>query len=246
MKKSEENNNDKNPTSLKLRGAKLVLLDAHAIIHRAYHALPDFATSRGEPTGALYGLVVMLLKIISDLKPDYVVACYDLPKPTYRHEVYEGYKSGRAATDDDLKIQLEKSKEICEALNIPMYSKEGFEADDMLGTIVEKMKNKNVDIIIASGDMDTLQLVDDNYVKVYTLKKGIKDTILYDEKVVKERFGFEPALLVDFKGLRGDPSDNIIGIAGIGEKSATDLIKNFGSIENIYKTLIASMLYKKW
>jgi DNA polymerase-1 len=221
---------------------KLVLLDAHAIIHRAYHALPDFATSKGEPTGALYGLVAMILKIASDLKPDYLVACYDLPKPTYRHEVYEGYKAGRAKTDDDLVLQLEKSKQICEALNIPIYSKEGFEADDMLGTIVEKMRSDGVEIIIASGDMDTLQLVDDakknkSSVKVYTLKKGIKDTILYDEKAVEERYGFEPELLADFKGLRGDPSDNIIGIKGVGEKSAVDLIKNFGGIDEIYKVL---------
>jgi len=213
------------------------LLDAHAIIHRAYHALPDFATSKGEPTGALYGLVLMILKIATDLRPDYIVACYDLPKPTYRHEVYEGYKAGRAKTDDNLALQLEKSKEVCDALSIPIYSKEGFEADDMLGTIVEKTKNdKNLEIIIASGDMDTMQLIDKR-VKVYTLKKGIKDTILYDEKAVIERFGFQPKLLVDFKGLRGDPSDNIIGIAGIGEKSATDLIKNFGTIEEIYKVL---------
>jgi DNA polymerase-1 len=216
---------------------KLVLLDAHAIIHRAYHALPEFATSKGEPTGALYGLTAMILKIAADLKPDYLIACYDLPKPTYRHEVYEGYKSGRAKADGDLIVQLEKSKQICEALNIPIYSKEGFEADDILGTIVEKMRGNGVDIVIASGDMDTLQLVDDDYVKVYTLKKGISDTVLYDEKAVKQRYGFEPDLLPDFKGLRGDPSDNIIGIAGIGEKSATDLIKNFGSIEEIYKVL---------
>src|SRR3990167_9710097 len=130
---------------------RLVLLDAHAIIHRAYHAIPDFATSKGEPTGALYGLVLMILKIVADLKPDYIVACYDLPKPTYRHEVYEGYKAGRAKTDGDLVVQLEKSKEVCGALNIPIYSKEGFEADDMLGTIVEKLRDKDVEIIIASG-----------------------------------------------------------------------------------------------
>ena len=232
----------------KERSKTLVLLDAHAIIHRAYHALPEFLSSKGEPTGALYGLASMLMKIVTDLKPDYIVACYDLPKPTYRHEVYEGYKAGRAKTDSDLVLQLEKSKQICEVLNIPIYSKEGFEADDMLGTIVEKMSvssGKNVDIIIASGDMDTMQLVSNaknpsacgGSVEVYTLKKGIKETILYDEKAVKERFGFGPELLPDFKGLRGDPSDNIIGIAGIGEKSATDLIKNFGNIENIYKVL---------
>jgi len=223
---------------------KLVLLDAHAIIHRAYHALPDFATSKGEPTGALYGLVLMVLKIVADLKPDYIVAAYDLPKPTYRHEVYKDYKAGRVKTDDALVVQLEKSKELCEGLGIPVYSKEGFEADDVLGTIVEELKGDlaksgisvPVDIIIASGDMDTMQLVGKG-VKVYTLKKGLTDTILYDEKAVKERFGFEPKLLPDFKGLRGDPSDNIIGIKGIGEKSATELIVNFGSIENIYKEL---------
>lgn len=223
---------------------RLVLLDAHAILHRAYHALPDFATSKGEPTGALFGLVSMVLKIATDLKPDYLVACYDLPKPTYRHEVYESYKAGRAKTDDELTAQMERSKEVCAALNIPIYSKEGFEADDMLGTIVEQMKPirqqggaGQVDIIIASGDMDTMQLVDDDKVKVYTLKKGINDTIMYDEKGVRERFGFGPELLPDYKGLRGDPSDNIIGIEGIGEKTASELIQKFGSIEKIYKAL---------
>lgn len=219
---------------------RLVLLDAHAILHRAYHALPDFATSSGEPTGALYGLSTMILKIATDLKPDYIVACYDLPKPTYRHEVYENYKAGRAKSDPELVAQMEKSKEVCTALGIPIYSHPGFEADDILGTIVEELKkklDKELEIIIASGDMDTMQLVDDNKVMVYTLKKGLNDTILYDEKAVLERFGFLPKLLPSFKGLRGDPSDNIIGIEGIGEKSATDLIVNFGSIENIYKTL---------
>ncbi len=216
----------------------LVLLDVHAIIHRAYHALPEFATSSGVPTGALYGLSTMLLKIISDLKPDYIAACYDLPKPTYRHIAYKDYKAGRAKADEELIEQIKKSYDIFRAFNIPIYSKEGFEADDMIGTIVEKeKKEKNLDIVIASGDMDTLQLVDDDRVRVYTLKKGIKDTIIYNEKGVLERYGFGPKLLPDFKGLRGDPSDNIIGINGIGEKTATDLIKNFGSIEEMYKKL---------
>ncbi|MFA5651756.1 MAG: DNA polymerase [Candidatus Paceibacterota bacterium] len=216
----------------------LVLLDVHAIIHRAYHALPEFATSKGEPTGALYGLSTMLLKIISDLKPDYIAACYDLPKPTYRHEAYKDYKAGRAKADDELISQLKKSYDIFKAFNIPVYSKEGFEADDMIGTIVEKnRKTKDLDIVIASGDMDTLQLVEGDKVRVYTLKKGIKDTIIYDEKAVNARYGFGPKLLPDYKGLRGDPSDNIIGIKGIGEKTATDLIVNFGSIEDIYKKL---------
>ncbi len=217
---------------------KLVLLDAHAIIHRAYHALPEFSTSKGQPTGGLYGVSAMLLKIVNELKPDYVVACYDLPKPTFRHEVYGEYKAGRAKAEEDLISQIIESRKIFESFNIPIYEKEGFEADDILGTIVEKLKDKkDTDIVIASGDMDTLQLVSGKKVRVYTLKKGINDTILYDEEGVKNRFGFAPELLPDFKGLKGDPSDNIIGIRGIGDKTASELIKNFGSIENIYKKL---------
>ena len=217
---------------------KLVLLDAHAIIHRAYHALPEFLSSSGEPTGALYGLSSMLMKIISELKPDYIIACYDLPQKTFRHEAYEGYKAGRAKTDDALVTQLKKSRQIFEAFDIPIYDSPGFEADDILGTIVEKLKKeKNVNIIIASGDMDTMQLVDEDKVQVYTLKKGINDTILYNEEKMIERFGFQPKFLPDYKGLRGDTSDNIIGIKGIGEKTATSLISSFGTIEEIYKKL---------
>jgi DNA polymerase-1 len=216
----------------------LVLLDAHAIIHRAYHALPEFMSSGGEPTGALYGLSNMLMKIIVDLKPDYLVACYDLPQKTFRHETYKEYKAGRKKADEALVSQLINSRKIFEAFDIPIYDAPGFEADDLLGTIVEKLKGeKNISIIIASGDMDTMQLVTDKKVQIYTLKKGINDTILYDERKVLERFGFEPKFLPDYKGLRGDPSDNIIGIKGIGEKTATNLIINFGTIENIYQKI---------
>ncbi len=217
---------------------RLILLDSHAIIHRAYHALPDFSSSAGVPTGALYGLSTMLIKIISDLKPDYIVACYDLPEPTFRHAAYDGYKAGRAKTDEALIAQLISSRRIFEAFNIPIYDKPGFEADDILGTIVEELKdNKDIEIIIASGDMDTMQLIDKKKVQVFTLKKGLNDTILYDEEAILQRFGFKPELLPDYKGLRGDPSDNIIGIAGIGEKTATTLITTFGTLENLYKVL---------
>ena len=217
---------------------RIVLLDTHAIIHRAYHALPEFTGPSGAPTGALYGLVSMLLKIITDLKPDYIAACYDLPKPTIRHEAYEGYKATRVKTDDALALQLQESRKVFEAFSIPLYEREGFEADDLLGTIAHEMRaDKEVDVIIASGDMDTLQLVDDERVRVYTLKRGINDTILYDEKQVLARFGFLPALIPDWKGLRGDPSDNIKGVKGIGEKTATELITNFGTIEKMYATL---------
>lgn len=217
---------------------KLILLDAHAILHRAYHALPDFSSSKGEPTGALFGLSTMLFSIIKELKPDYIIAAFDLPKPTYRHEAYADYKAGRKKTDNNLIDQFIRARDMFKAFNIPIYEKEGFEADDVLGTICHELKNNfEIEIIIASGDMDTLQLVDKKRVQVYTLKKGIKDTILYDEKAVKERFGFAPKLLIDYKGLRGDPSDNIIGVEGVGEKTATSLITNFGTIEEIYKAL---------
>lgn len=216
----------------------LVLLDSHAIIHRGYHALPDFSSSKGVPTGALYGLSSMLIGIIEKFNPDYIVACYDLPQPTYRHEAYKDYKAGRKKSDDELVEQLKLSRNIFDSFDIPIYDKAGFEADDILGTIVEKTKNeKNLKIIIASGDMDTMQLIRKKEVVVFTLKKGIKDTVLYDEQAVIDRFGFEPQYLPDYKGLRGDTSDNIIGIAGIGEKTATTLISNFHTIENLYKKI---------
>src|SRR3989338_3328494 len=221
---------------------RLVLLDAHAIIHRAYHALPDFATAKGEPTGGLYGLAAMLIKLIADLKPDYLVAAYDLPGPTHRHVAYEGYKAQRPKAEGNLINQLKRSRDIFAAFNIPIYDCPGFEADDILGTIVQKLQVisytlQEIEIIIASGDMDTLQLVSGDKVLVFTLRKGISDTILYDEKKVLERFGFGPKLLPDYKGLAGDPSDNIIGVSGIGEKTATNLIVNFGAIEEIYEKL---------
>lgn len=216
----------------------LVLLDAHAILHRGYHALPDFTSKKGEPTGALYGVVALLIKIIREISPDYIVACYDLPEPTFRHEAYGAYKAGRAKTDDALVHQIIRSRDIFSALEIPIYEKAGFEADDMLGTITAQLADeKNLRIVIASGDMDTLQLVTGDSVVVYTLKKGINDTVIYDEDAITARFGFPPTLLADYKGLRGDPSDNIVGIPGIGEKTATELIKNFGTIENMYEVL---------
>ncbi len=215
----------------------IVLLDAHAILHRGFHAMGGFATRDGRPTGALYGFIMMVLKIYEEIKPDYIAACFDLPKPTFRHTSYDGYKAGRAKTDDSLVEQIKESYKLCEALSIPVYTCEGFEADDLLGTIAEHLKKeKNTRIIIASGDMDTLQLVDDDKVTVYTMRKAT-ETILYNEKGVIERFGFGPERIPDYKGLAGDPSDNIIGIAGIGDKTATELIKKYGSIEGIYKQL---------
>lgn len=215
----------------------IVLLDAHAILHRGFHAMGGFATRDGRPTGALYGFIMMTLKIHEEIKPDYIAACFDLPKPTFRHTSYEGYKAGRTKTDPSLVEQIIESRNLCKALCIPVYEYEGYEADDLLGTLAEQLKKeKDTRVIIASGDMDTLQLVDDDKVTVYTMRKGV-DTILYNEKAVIERFGFGPERIPDYKGLAGDPSDNIIGISGIGDKTATELIKRYGSIEDIYKQL---------
>lgn len=216
----------------------LVLLDVHAILHRAYHALPDFTSSQGEPTGGLYGLASMLMKIIKDLQPDYLAACYDLPETTFRKAAYDGYKAGRKPIDDPLISQIKRSRDLFDAFNIPIYEAPGFEADDVIGTIAHLAKQRpDLRIVIASGDLDTLQLVDGERVLVYTLKKGIQDTILYNEAAVIERFSFSPRYVPDWKGLRGDPSDNIIGVKGIGEKTATIIIKTVGSIEELYQTL---------
>lgn len=217
---------------------RLILLDAHAIIHRAYHALPAFTGPDGAPTGALYGLSAMLLRIIQELRPDYLVAAYDLPKPTIRHEAYEGYKATRTRADDELVAQLKTSRKVFEAFGIPIYEREGFEADDIIGTIAHELKDRDgLDLIIATGDMDAMQLVDDDRVRVYTLRKGMNDTVMYDESAVEERYGFPPRLVADWKGLRGDPSDNIKGVPGIGEKTATELVTKFGEVEELYAAL---------
>jgi DNA polymerase-1 len=225
-------------TSPKEKEKTLVILDAHALIHRAYHALPPFTNSAGEPTGALYGVTTMTLKIIETFKPDYIVAAFDLPKPTFRHESYASYKAGRVKAEDELVAQLQSARTLFEGFGIAVLDAEGFEADDVIGTLVEKYKTtSNLTIIIASGDMDTMQLIEDDKVKVFTLKKGLNDTILYNEDAVRERFGFGPLQLVDYKGLRGDASDNIIGVPGIGEKTATTILQAFESLENLYKTI---------
>ena len=225
-------------STVKKNRKRLVLLDAHAIIHRAYHALPDFTSSKGEPTGGLYGLSSMLIRLFDELKPDYIAACFDLPGPTHRHEVYDAYKAKRLKTEDALVAQIKRARDVFAAFGIPIYEAPGFEADDVLGTVVKRFEGRDdIEIIIASGDMDTLQLVDDDRVKVFTLRKGLSDTVMYDEGAVRTRFGFGPERIPDYKGLRGDPSDNIPGVKGIGEKAATELMLAFGGMVEIYDTL---------
>ncbi len=215
---------------------RLVLLDTHAIIHRGYHALPEMTSPQGEPVNAVYGLATMLMKAVKDLAPDHIIAAYDLPGPTHRHDVYKEYKAKRPKIDDALISQIKRSRDLLEAFSIPLYESPGFEADDVIGSIALAAK-KQFDVVIVSGDMDTLQLVDKDSVQVFTLRKGIQDTVMYNEQAVIDRYGFPPKNIPDYKGLAGDPSDNIIGIPGVGEKTATKLIQEFGSVEGIYSAL---------
>jgi DNA polymerase-1 len=215
---------------------RLILIDAHALIHRAYHALPaTMSAPDGFSTNAIYGFTSVLIKVLKELKSNYVVAAFDRPEPTFRHEEFEDYKAQRPETASDLIEQIPRIKEILEVLGISVFEKAGFEADDIIGSLVKKFSGE-FEIFIVTGDLDTLQLVGPN-VKVYTLKKGVTETIIYDVKAVKGRFGLEPSQMVDFKGLRGDPSDNIPGVPGIGEKTAAALLQQFGTIERVYSAL---------
>ncbi|MES2203145.1 MAG: DNA polymerase [Patescibacteria group bacterium] len=217
---------------------RLVILDTHAILHRAYHALPEFSSSKGEPTGALYGLLSMLVKIINDLRPDYIAAAVDLPGATFREAAYADYKGTRVKTDDALIAQIKKTPDVLRAFGVPVYFAETFEADDIIGTIVEQVKKKkDLEVIIATGDKDALQLIEGTRVTVFTLGKGMNDTVMYDEDRVKERYGFGPAGVIDLKGIAGDPSDNIKGVPGVGEGSALKLLQKYGSLKNIYAAI---------
>src|SRR3989344_7347406 len=217
---------------------RLVVLDTHAILHRAYHALPDFSSSSGMPTGALYGLLSMLVKIINDLRPDYIAAAVDLPGDTFRDVAYKAYKGTRAKTEDALVMQIQRTPGVLEAFGIPVYSCAGFEADDVIGTIVEQVKKKkDLDVIIASGDKDALQLIEGSRVTVFTLGKGLNDTVSYDEAAVKERYGFGPGTVADLKGIAGDPSDNIKGVPGVGEGSALKLLQKYASIKGVFAAI---------
>lgn len=220
---------------------RLIIIDSHSLIHRAYHALPPLTTKKGEEVGAIYGFLLVFLKVLKELKPDFVVATFDLPSPTFRHKKFKFYKAKRPKLPDGLCQQIPKVKEILKVFGVPIFEKEGFEADDLIGAISKIAPKKQIfpeiETIILSGDSDVLQLVN-SQTKVYALRRGVKDTVLYNEDLVKEKYqGLESNQLVDFKALRGDPSDNVPGVRGIGEKTALQLIKEFGSLENLYQEI---------
>jgi DNA polymerase-1 len=215
---------------------KLILIDGNAIIHRAYHALPPLSTKTGELVNAVYGFSSTLLSVIEQFQPDYVVTSFDLAGPTFRHEKFTEYKANRAKADDALYAQIPRVKEVVAAFNIPIYEKAGFEADDIIGTVAAQAKKENgpIETIIVTGDMDAMQLVDGS-TKVYTMKRGLSDSIIYDEAKVVERYGLKPSQLIDYKGLRGDPSDNIPGVKGVGEKTAVTLLQKYQDIDGVYR-----------
>ena len=216
----------------------LILIDANALIHRSFHALPPLTAKKGEMVNGVYGFCSILLKMLKELKPDYVAAAFDLPEPTFRHLEYKEYKAHRPKTPEELKTQFARVKEILTAFGVPIYEKAGFEADDVIAALTKQVEPvKDLKCLIVTGDLDLLQLVSDGKVAVCTLKKGISDTIIYDEQGVKKRFGLKPEQLVDFKALKGDPSDNIPGVPGIGEKTAATLLQEFGTLEGVYESM---------
>ncbi len=214
---------------------KVVVIDAFSLIHRAYHAMPGFVTKTGEPSGAVYGFCSMFLKMVEEFSPESVVACFDIKERTFRHELYAEYQAQRESKPDDFYSQVEEVKAFLELLGVKIISFSGYDADDAIGSVAAKLlKDKNNEVVILSGDNDMLQLVKDR-VKVFFLRKGITDTVVYDTEAVVKKYGFQPELLPDFKALAGDQSDNIPGVAGIGPKTATSLIQEHGGLESIFK-----------
>lgn len=210
---------------------KLLIIDSNSVIHRAFHALPPLKGKDGKHTNAIYGFLTVLFKAIKELKPNYIIACFDEMGPTFRHNLSEKYKANRKKAPDELYEQIPKVKEVVRAFNIPVLSKQGFEGDDVIGTISQEKETEN---IILSGDLDNLQLVNKN-TKVFFLRKGVNDTVIYGEKEVEDKYdGVMAKDLIELKALKGDASDNIPGVMGIGEKTAIDLVKKYKNLEEIY------------
>ncbi len=220
---------------------KLLILDSNSILNRGYYGVRFLSTKSGTPTNAVYGFLSMMAKLLSEQKPDYVCAAFDLKAPTFRHKLYKGYKAQRTPMPEELKAQLPIAKDVVRAMNIPILELEGYEADDIIGTVSRICEERGVECFIATGDKDDLQLASELTKVILTVtRRGYNETTTYDIEAVKERYGVTPRQFIDVKALMGDMSDNIPGINGIGEKTATELIARFGSIENLYDKLDTS------
>ena len=215
---------------------KLILIDGNAILHRAFHALPPLTTRRGEPINAVYGLVSMLLRVIQDLKPTHIAVVFDTPKPTFRKKLFTSYQSQRPETAKELSGQFEKARKVLKAFNIPLYEADGFEGDDVIGTLASQAGKETNEVVIVSGDRDILQLVDEK-VKVYLPVAGLANAKLMGIEEVIEKMGVKPNQIDDYKALVGDPADNYKGVSGVGPKTAISLLSKYKSLKGIYENL---------
>jgi DNA polymerase-1 len=215
---------------------KLVLLDTNGLVYRAFFALPYFTTVDGRPTNAVYGFTSMLLKVLEEETPEYIAAAFDKPVPTFRHKAYEGYKAQRERMPDDLRPQFALSREVLEAFQIPMFGVDGYEAEDVIAAIARQAVEEGLEVVIVSGDLDLLQVVRPG-IRVMITSRGVTETTVYDEEAVRRRFNFEPGQLPDYKALKGDTTDNIPGVPGVGEKTASALVGQFGSVEALLDRL---------
>jgi DNA polymerase I len=218
---------------------KVIIIDGHAIIHRSFHALPSsLKTKDGQITNAVYGFTTFLIKALKELKPAYAILTLDEKGPNFRHQAYSEYKATRKKSPPELNSQIPLVKKIAEAFSLPIFSLKGYEADDLIGSLARKINQENPEkeVVIITGDLDTLQLVNKK-TEIYTMSRGLSDSVIYDEDRIKERYNLKPGQLIDLKALRGDPSDNIPGVAGIGEKTGVELLTNFQDLDNIYKNI---------
>lgn len=217
---------------------KLLLIDANSIIHRSFHALPPFTTPEGRPSGAIYGIASILLKLWRDGRPDYAAALFDRPEPTFRDEKYAEYKAQRPPAADELIAQIIEAHNLFAAFGVRTFERAGYEADDLIATLAEKFKTMpDLQVVILTGDRDTLQLVEGDTLIVQTFNKGVSDTTIYNEAAVKEKYGVAPDQLIDYKALVGDTSDNIKGVPGVGPKTALELIKKYGTVASMYERI---------
>src|SRR3954469_13081708 len=220
--------------------ATILLLDGNSLAYRAFFALPtDMATASGQVTNAVYGFTSMLINLLKDHRPDAIAVCFDRPEPTFRHEVVADYKAGRAEAPDILRQQLGLVRQVVETLKILIVELAGYEADDCIATLATCGRDQGWDVIVVTGDRDAYQLVEDPHVKVLYNRRGVSDYALYDEAGILERTGVTPAQYPEYAALRGDPSDNLPGVPGVGEKTAAKLITTYGGLDGVFADLDA-------
>jgi len=229
---------------------KLILIDGNSLLHRAYHAFPPLTTPNGELINAVYGFSAMLLTILEKLSPTHVAVAWDVKGPTFRKIAYKEYKANRGPMDEDLASQIERTKQVVEVLNIPQFGIEGYEGDDIIGTLArvatDEKNEKDTQVVIVTGDRDALQLIKEKQIVVYLpIQNRASSAVVFDEDKVMEVYGIKPKQLIDLKSLMGDSSDNIPGVKGIGKVTASKLIQEFGSLEKLYKNIESDKINKR-